>query len=213
MKRHNPPNRRTEGFTIIELLVATAVFATVLIVVTTGILQFSRVYYRGVTEANTQTAARTVVDLISQSIQFNGGAVSNTPGAVVAGNSYDFCVGSSEYSYRPGYKLVDKTPGTNETNHSLVVRQVSGCTGPTGGQDLSSASVTGRELLSPNMRLANVTVTNVSGDLYKVQVRVVFGDDDLLNNPTTATASCKGNAGSQFCAVSELSTMVVKRVE
>jgi hypothetical protein len=46
-----------------------------------------------------------------------------------------------------------------------------------------------------------------------VQVRVIYGDDDLLSNPTAANANCKSQAGSQFCAVSDLTTVVVKRVQ
>jgi len=201
------------GFTIVELLIATAVFSTVLIVVTTGILQFSSVYYKGVTETNVQNTARAIMDTIAQSIQFGGGAVSGT-GASTPGGSFDVCVGTVQYSYRLGYQLVDSGATGNQTYHSLLVQTVAGCSAPTGGQDMtSSGALSGRELLVPHMRLSNLVVTNVTGDLYKIQVRVVFGDDDLLDNPTAADASCKGNAGRQFCAVSDLSTVVIKRVK
>jgi len=41
----------------------------------------------------------------------------------------------------------------------------------------------------------------------------VYGYNDLLNNPTATNASCRGvRAGTQFCSISELSTVVVKRV-
>jgi prepilin-type N-terminal cleavage/methylation domain-containing protein len=215
MSHTTQPHRQTKGFTIIELLVATAVFSTVLIIVTTGILQFSRVYYKGVTEANVQNTARSIVDTISQGIQFGGGNIGETfSGTPTPGGNYDFCLGDVQYSYRPGYQLVDGSPGANQTKHALVVRTVSGCTAPTGGQDMSVSGVLpGRELLSPRMRISSLVVDNISGNLYKVQVRVVFGDDDLLNNPTAANASCKGNAGRQFCAVSDLSTVVIKRVQ
>src|SRR5690348_3775172 len=119
---------RNSGFTIIELLIATAVFSVVLVIVTTGIIQFSRVYYKSVNEANTQAAARNIMDTVSQAIQFGGGKVQGTTtGAITAGNSYDFCIGNNEYSYRPGFQLVDGTPGANQTQHSFVVRAVAAC--------------------------------------------------------------------------------------
>lgn len=203
--RHTP-----HGFTIVELLVALAVFSVVLVVITAAILQISRVYYKGVTETNVQATARSIIDTVSQAIQFSGGNVTDTV-AVTPGTSYDFCINNQEYSYRPGYKLVDSAPGMNETNHSLVVRTVSSCSSPT-GQNLSGA-VTGRELLAPNMRLSKMVVKNIGPNLYQVQVRVVYGSDDLLNSPTASNASCRGVSGRQFCAVSDLSTVVISRVK
>jgi prepilin-type N-terminal cleavage/methylation domain-containing protein len=202
--------QKASGFTIVELLVALAVFSVVLVVITAAILQISRVYYKGVTETNVQATARSIMDTVSQAIQFSGGNVTDTV-ATTPGTSYDFCINNQEYSYRPGYKLVDTSPGANQTNHALVVRTVSSCSSPT-GQNLSGA-VIGRELLAPNMRLSNMVVKNVGPNLYQVQVRIVYGDDDLLNNPTATNASCKGVAGRQFCAVSDLSTVVISRVK
>jgi len=205
----------TGGFTIVELMIATAVFAIVLMVVTTGIMQVTRVYYKGLTEANTQDAARSIMDSITQAIQFNGGAVSTTPASPSAGASYAFCVGNQQYSYTLGYELMDTPdPLQAQTYHALVVDTLSGCSASSPAQNVRAASITGRELLSPRMRLSNLSVTNVGANLYRVQVRVVYGDDDLLNNPTTTGAVCQSvRAGTQFCALSDLSSVVIKRVE
>jgi len=56
-----------------------------------------------------------------------------------------------------------------------------------------------------------------------VSVRVVYGDADLLRSPSAPDsphaamqpdATCQSvRAGTQFCASSELSTVVVKRVQ
>ncbi len=45
--------------------------------------------------------------------------------------------------------------------------------------------------------------------LYEITIRVVYGDDDLLNSDHNL---CVGGAGSQFCSISELSTVVQKRL-
>jgi prepilin-type N-terminal cleavage/methylation domain-containing protein len=210
------------GFTVIEMLVALAIFSVVLVVVTAAIIQISQIYYKGVNETQVQSTARAITDTVSQAIQFGGGTVTDTVASPTPGGSYAFCISNREYSYRPGYKLVDNTPGTNQTRHGMVVRTVAGCTGGTSGQDLSVASVSGRELMSPGMRLSKMVVKNVGPNLYQVQVRVVYGDDDLLYSPSAPAspngmlaqdATCRGTAGRQFCAVSELNTVVISRVK
>ena len=197
----------SKGFTIVELLIATLVFSVILLAVTVGIIQITRVYYKGINEANTQDTARGVMDTISQAIQFSGSAVSATQSSA-PGASTSFCIDNQQFSYILGYQLVESSPGTNQTTKALWQSTTSGCTGNPG------AAASGLELLSPKMRLSNLTVSQVNGDpnIWKVSVRVVYGDDDLLNNPTSTTASCKGDTGQQFCSVSELTTTVVKRV-
>lgn len=210
IKRHSTS---VQGFTVIELLVATAVFGVVLLVVTVAILQFTRVYYRGVTGSNTQEIARTVVDQISQAIQFNGGPVTQTVASPAPGGSYAFCVGNQQYSYAVGAQLAD-SPAPGQTRHALVVREAAGCTSSTPAQNMQGAAIVGRELLAPNMRLSRLQITNIGPGLYKISIRVVFGDDDLLNNPTSSNAACKNQPGStQFCAASDITTIVTKRVE
>jgi prepilin-type N-terminal cleavage/methylation domain-containing protein len=204
--------KNTKGFTVVELLVATAVFGVILLVVTVAILQFSRVYYKGVTETNTQETARSIVDKVGQAIQFNGGPVAETPLSPSAGTSYRFCTGNQQYSFRLGRQLVESSPGANQTYHALVVQDLAACPSQA-AQDLSVPGVTGTELLSTKMRLADIEVRSVGTNLYRIHVRVVFGDDDLLNNPTATNASCQAHQGSQFCAVSDITTVVTKRVE
>lgn len=213
--------RRQRGFTIIELLIATSVFSLVLLIVTIGITQISKVYYKGVTESNTQSTARAIMDTIAQAIQFNGGTTMATPGAPgypTPGGSFAFCVNNQQFTYRAGYQLVDGTPGANQTRHSLVVRPMAGCSST--AQNMAGTTVIGRELLSPNMRLSHLVVHSLGNDLYKVSVRVVYGDDDLLyspsgngSGPAAPDAACRSGAGQQFCSVSELSSVVISRVK
>jgi prepilin-type N-terminal cleavage/methylation domain-containing protein len=206
--------RNAKGFTIMELLIATVVFGVVLLVVTTAILQFTRVYYKGITESNVQETARTIADSIAQGIQFSGGMVTETVGTPTAGNSYAFCIGEYQYSYQVGHQLEDGAATGTKKPHALVRNYLAGCTSSSTPQSMSGSTVTGRELLAPDMRLAKMDIDNVGTDAYRVSVKVVYGDDDLLDNPTAATAKCKNiRAGTQFCAVSEITTTVVKRVE
>lgn len=215
MARRFNSRRHSRGFTIIELLIATVVFSVVLLVVTGGILQIARVYYKGVTEAATQNTARGVIDTVAQAIQFSGGDVTPSAGSPVAGTNYAFCVGDQQFSYRPGWQ-VENNPnaGKNQTWHALVQTNVGQCSSSTTIQPMQNQAISGRDLIGPHMRLSKMIVEPAGGNAWRVTVRIVYGDDDLLNNATAADASCKGvRAGTQFCSVAELSTVVVKRVE
>jgi prepilin-type N-terminal cleavage/methylation domain-containing protein len=217
MKRTNRTSLATNkaGFTIMELLISTVVFGVVLLVVSTAILQFTRVYYKGITESNVQETARGIADVIAQGIQFSGGPVTDTVPSPTPGNSYAFCIGERQYSYQVGHQLEDGSNGSGTKKpHAMVNNYVAGCTSSTPAQSMSAASVTGREMLAPKMRLAKMQVTNIGANLYQISVKVVYGDDDLLDNPTASSAKCRNiRSGTQFCAVSEITTTVTKRVE
>jgi len=211
--RQGQKKRQKSGFTIIELMIATLVFSVVMILITTGVLTFTKSYYRGLNQSSTQNAARTILENISQAIQFSGDAV--TVPITANNGSQGFCVGNQRYSYLLGGQLWDGTPDVaqHQVSHALVLDQSGSCGGAS-AQNLTGAGVTGTELLQPRMRLSKLDVTQISGGLYRITVRVVFGDDDLLNNPTAANASCKVSiSGSQYCAQSELSTIVKKRID
>lgn len=210
------PRSRQAGFTIIELLIATAVFSVILLVITTAVLQFTKQYYRGVVASSTQNVARTLIDDVSRSIEFNGGAVSP-----ISGNT-GYCIGSDKrYSYKLSRQVTDGggDPAVHQGLHALVSDTVTGCNGSTPALNVTTlGSLSGgslqnpRELLGQHMRLAKFNITPVGSDLYTITVRVIYGDDDLLTSPTSPSATCLGTTGSQFCAVSELTTTVKKRV-
>jgi prepilin-type N-terminal cleavage/methylation domain-containing protein len=207
-------SKRNRGFTIVELMIATLVFSVVLILITVGVLTFTKSYYQGINQSNTQNAARTIIESVSQAIQFSGDAVT-TP--ITSNNgSLGFCIGNQRYSYYLGGQLWDEgTPDAalHQVKHALVMDKSGSCAG-LAAQDIQGATVAGEEMLQPRMRLSKLTVENLSGGLYKVTVRVVFGDDDLLNNPAGPDANCKVSiSGSQFCAQSELSTIVKRRID
>lgn len=225
------PNQK--GFTIIELLIAMSIFTVLLLVLTGAVVQIGRLYYKGLTMSRTQEAARTVMDDLSRAIQYTPGIVKTT--LTPAGNSQGVCVGSRRYSFVPGRKLDKDVSG-----RSLVADQdLSGCTA---AQNLSSATA-GNELLADKMRVSQLRIQSSVEDptlapqAYRVTVRIVYGDDDLMCSPsvtvTTDGAHCSNGSGSisaallsssrdlqckniksgtQFCAVAELSTIVERRL-
>lgn len=195
------------GFTIIELMIATTVFSVVLILCSFALLQIGRTYYKGLTASKTQEEARSVIDEISRNIQFSGSSIAPT-----IGSSSVFCIGDQRYSYKLNQQVEDNTPfSTHQGYHALVVDSFPGCnTTSTPSQNLNSNSVNGRELVGIHMRLSKLQVIALGNNLYQINIRVVYGDDDLLN---ATFDSCGGfRAGTQFCAVSELSTSIQKRI-
>jgi len=197
------------GFTIVELMIATLVFSVILIAITVGVVTFTNDYYRGINSSTTQNVARNIIDTVSQAIQFNDANVVPMP----ALSPTTYCIGSVQFDF-----VLSKELGT-DTNHALWETPSSGCAA------ISPPIVTSKELLGPKMRLANFSINPVglAGNLYTIDVRVVYGDKDLLCSPavngsctSTATMSpanlarhdltCKSQAGSQFCSASELTT-------
>lgn len=219
-KSMNAHSNKQAGFTIIELLIATGVFAVLLLVITAGIINFTRQYYKGIVSSNTQSTARAVMSEVTQAIQF-GGVVTT---GLSNGSARGFCVDSKVFSYIIGQEVIDNGgSGANQGYHGLVVdtndTTCSSATLPT----VSTTAALGpntRELLAERMRLSNLTVTDNGNDTYTVHVRVLYGDDDVLQpSPSIAPVvwsneKCGASfTSSQYCAISDLTTTIQKRVQ
>ncbi|MBI5357460.1 prepilin-type N-terminal cleavage/methylation domain-containing protein [Candidatus Saccharibacteria bacterium] len=200
--------KSTGGFTIVELMIATSVFSFVLLVASTGVVAIGRLYYKGITSSKTQEAARSIIEDVSRARQFTGGNFSSggSPGGLQS-----FCFGQDRYTYQINNRVTDDT--TVGIRHD-VNTDVGNCDPIASG---------GTELLDKNMRLLNFTVSSVGGGQFSINVRVAYGENDLLstydnsgvpNGQPPSSGECKsGIAGSNFCAVSELATVVDKRIE
>jgi type II secretory pathway pseudopilin PulG len=210
------PRRKAAGFTVIELMIATLIFSMVMILITVGVLSFTRAYYKGMNQSNTQNAARTVLESISQAIQFSGDEVTSPIGTAGSNGSQGFCIGNQRFSYAPGWQLLDDDvvdQSLNQSRHALVMDKPGSC-GGLDAQDVRGNYVEGTELLQPRMRLSKLEVQQIgTTDMYRISIRLVYGDNDLLNDPTSPEANCKVSiSGSQYCAQAELSTIVKKRI-
>lgn len=214
------------GFTIIELMIATLVFSIVLLVITYGVLRFTDAYYKGVNSSTTQDTARSIMDTISQAVQFSGSTIVPTDGPGATDGTY-FCAANHIFVFVAGKQYMGGTP--TATNPGLFEATTDGC-------DPSLVVYSkGQELLGKHMRIANLQLTNDGSQSYTVSIRLAYssgGDpahdgDDLLCSPSvngSCTRStpltnfalpdlmCKSQTGSQFCATSALSTTVVQRI-
>lgn len=201
----NQRSLNARGFTVVEMMVATAVFSVVLLVCSIGLIQISRSFYKGVTVTTTQETARGVIDEIANSITYSG---SNPSGLLSSGPNRAYCIGATRISFLPGRMLGD-------VPHVLVADSPPVCSAPL---DLTNPSLPGavnpRELVAERMRVAKLVITPQTNRLYFVELRLVTGDDDALQNDNSPTADCSGLlAGAQFCASVELTTTVQKRIQ
>lgn len=226
-----PQQLKQRGFTLVELMIASVIFAIVLLVITQGLILIGRTYYRGTINNRTQETARSIVDDIAQSIQFSGGTIiAPLPKASPAVSG--FCVGQVRYSFALRQQY---TGGTNRK----FVRDSVPCVVGRNALSVSEmnetvvASRKGDELLGVNMRVVKLSVTQnptAEGDLYDISLRLAYGGGESLCSPavsgdcdrtddsgTSATAGdlvCKNNRTlQQFCSVVEINTTVNKRLK
>jgi prepilin-type N-terminal cleavage/methylation domain-containing protein len=229
-----------QGFTIIELMIATAVLSTLILVATIIIINIGNLYDKGVNLAHTQDAVRDITDEMAQDIKFSGYSVvsdPNTTATPIDGPSsitprsavlHAYCVGSVRYSYVIGYELGSNTQIDGVTNPYPTVPAVlwrdtnpNGPNGACSAVDLFSpaaltADGSGVELAPSGTRLTDFAVTGGETTPYNISVMLVYGDYDLLSNYTpgnqSTTVECSGNNGDQFCATASLTTNVARRL-
>lgn len=219
---------RAAGFTILELMIAALAFSVVLLVIAVGVISVTDAYYKGVISSQTQAAARVIMNELSQAIEYGQGV---NPG-LTSSNVQGVCVDNTIYAYYPGIEVTDSNPQTarHQGYHGLIAssgvscstsipNNVVGYLSPP-GNFTGSLPVGTRELLSQHMRISVLSVTPVTGagisNSWQIHVRIIYGDDDLLTKPVTAgnlpTELCRNTKGQQFCAVSDLSTIVQQRL-
>ena len=217
----NQVQKTTKGFTVIELMIATAVFSTVLLLCATAIMQVGRMFYKGTVVNKTQDTARQVVDDIIQAIQFGGNdngfratasaTFSNGLGPITV---QSLCLGTVRYSY-----VNDRSLGSNTSTQLPHIlwkdhTSVGNCTPldiTNTNPPLSSAD--GQEMMGDNMRIPILSVPSPnSASIWAVNVVVSYGDADVFVTGSNFGQCVSSRIGGQFCAVSSINTNVVKRL-
>ena len=232
---HVKKHKNQEGFTLVELMVSTVIFSLVLMAVTVALVQISRLYYRGVTQARTQEVTRNVSDEISQSIQFSAQNVSppnyptNTtvgpniePNNRGAGNDqFYFCVGPKRYSFAID-RMVSRDTADNANKYSAHGMWVdvpsTGCanaaTPPTPLNLEDGVLSDGRELLQENMRITKLELTPINDELWTLNLNIAYGEEEFFFETADGRKICEGSRiGVELCATSELSLTILRRVQ
>lgn len=220
------------GFTIVELLIATAVFAVVLLVAQASFVQIGHLFYRGVSINQTQEAA----DHIFQDINGNFQTAPSVGGSINSpSGGYDYyCVGNTRYTYRINNEVDSSAATTDHTasgNYGILKDTLPGagaaCATPcsdTGGAACPTGTVQLKspvELLGNKMRIEKFCISqstvacnfNNGANLYNVSIVLAYGDDNTLTYHTPgdySTVACQGDSHNDFCAVSSINTAVYK---
>jgi len=215
-------NNNQQGFTIIELMIATAVFSMVLLIATVAVIMVTNSYVKGDIQSETQDTTRSVLMTLAQDVQFNTASSVNT--GVYDGSQYGFfCIGNDVYAYQ-----LNKEIGNSTIYHALL--EFSGSCPSNLAQfmtayapDLSGPSGGGNsahELLANNLRLEQLSVTHSSSgsEAYTITVSVAYGNagSSIVATPASSgyTYSCPPESlGGQFCADSSLTTTVTPRIQ
>lgn len=194
---------RQSGFTIIELMIATAVFSVILLIVTVGIMYFTRSYYNGVYKSATQNVARDIVNAVSGAIRFGSGDVDFTNATGVP-DAY-FCTGGYVFFAKIGEQYI----AGDATKAGFYMQPK-----PAGACSVPADKVGRKQLLGDRMRVTHIAITDHSNGLYAFDVGVAYGDGDLLepNTGIGIDVRCKTEAGSEYCAVAKQSATVQQRL-
>ncbi len=201
-------HRSQSGFTILELLIASMIFSTILLLCTYGIIQIGNTYYRGGALVRTQNANRKAVDSLSSAIQYGGndivpavpsGSVAEILVGATTTDVKTVCVGNLRLRFK-----TNKYVGQGEEDWAILSDQ-EGATCTVG----STLRGDGKELLGQGMRITELKITKLSSN-YSIKLAIAFGSNDLIDNDT---GLCKSGAGSQFCATSVFETTVQRRVQ
>jgi len=181
---------REQGFTLIELLMAMAVFSFMLIIVATGFVQVVRVYQSGIASRTTQQNARLIMDDIVKLIR-------TSEAAVVVDDSVFY---SHVCLTRNGQLLEYGIDASGNLRQGVITDD----TCPLPVFDSSWRVVNDPAVQVTNFRL-DTTPPNNNG-LGTVFVTLTLASLNNLGNLNATKDACLPGVGSQFCAVTTLSS-------
>ncbi len=221
------------GFTIIELLIATAIFTVILIITTTSIIGISQTYVKGSVENQTQQSARSILSSISQDIEFNNATninISDFSSPASSDERY-FCIGNDVYVFKINKYLSFSHTGSEYSNIGLIRYASNSCpTAATLPTSLSTMPQGYTELLANHERIGQLNIKQININnfhAYTISLEIGYGSNSLLgisssspyyNDSTIPSASttipyqCQSGLDSSFCAVSILTTTVAPRI-
>lgn len=222
----------SNGFTIIELLIATVALSILLVIITAAVFYISKTYIKGQVIDNTQNTARSIISDLSTDFEYtpNADIVAPANGQINVYTSsshtgpgtpmYYFCAGQDVYAYQRDVEI------TSSSTLGLIKFLDTNC-------PAASATITlpgqYQELLSHNERLGQLSITQGTSasagiPAYTVAVTVDYGSNQVLNRTTPSSASNPANEGvnyqcssgisfaTGFCAISTLTTTVIPRI-
>lgn len=228
-----PPN----GFTIVELMIAMSILSVLLLISSLTLISIGRLYSKGVNEAATQNTTRNITNNLASQLQLAG----STP-VINPGGQPVICIGSQRYTYQLAHELTSASNDhvlwhdtmTGTTGCSAL--NLNSNTPGAGDPDVVPGS--GSEMVPLHMRLTDFSLAPGTGSNYDLIIGVAYtsggisgGDDLLCNSAVPSECStpgvtphihilnhtgghilCRGRSGTEYCAVSLLTTNVGRRL-
>jgi len=213
--------RDSGGFTIAEISIATAIFAVILLIAMAIFFGIGRIFYKGISVSQTQEATEQVYQDIAGN--FQGASSVSIPTGQPNGYYY-YCIGNTRYTYNPNYEVdlnnpspSHAAPGSGGTFGILKDSLPGGCATPC--DDINPLTICSPpnvkfnnpvELLGQKMRVSQFSITPSANNpnLYKLDLVIAFGDDDVLDTTDPANPVCKTGVGSEFCSVNRIDTAI-----
>lgn len=217
-------NNKQTGFTLVELMISTAVFAVVIVIGLYGFIQVGRFYTKSINIIRTQEAARNLIMDIANQFQLTSGIYQNRvtsldPDDQLQDGENIICVGNKAYVY----KINSVESGNNHAITSFVISP-----GTCSARDSDPVY-----LLRPGARIIQLDVSpypdDTTGPLFEITVALLYAPvdnatpqgTDLIEVGTTPddpnyynTWFCSSAVrGSEYCSLSRLTTSVYKRVQ
>ena len=189
-------SRDQSGFTIIEILLAMAIFSFVMITIITAFTQIIRSYRKGVVSQRTQESTREIVDLISKEARNSSDVEVKTAGGG-ASLVRLLCFNNTVFEYRKAGK-------------TLKQRSSEDCVSSTAGESVVSDELDVLDFVADDK-------SSVNGTKLGFNLTIAVGTDNgtggagLLDS--TGKVCDPSKAGSQFCSTSSLTTSIGLRGE
>ncbi|MGH7196153.1 MAG: PilW family protein [Candidatus Saccharimonadales bacterium] len=205
-------NLQQTGFTLVELLLALAFVAFVLIFAITATIQVMRTYNKGlaVKEIN-QTARATVEDMVRIG-RSTSPSVLNTSTI----NDGRVCFGGVSYVWN----FTDRATNVYADDGRVVFARVNDAGGTMCNNQSGSYPKVDRddatELLTGRVWVHDVDVSLSAGNLIDISLQLSTADDPgspALEPDPIQGVVCKADTSGQFCAVARFSTTVAIRGE
>lgn len=220
----------SQGFTLVELMVALSILATILIMSTVIMMQISRWYSKGVNSASVQNATRNITADITSALQFSGAtpiANAGSPQSFGGTNMQvgALCLGKVRYTF-----VIDRKLGTDHSTtpptvtHHVLWRDTMSTSASCNPLNLTTsgvpndantnAAIGGYEMVPGSTRLTQLELveTPAGSGLFRLTVGMAYGDRDLIII-NGGKASCRGDKGTEYCAASNAQTTVSRRLK
>lgn len=191
------------GFSMIELLLAMAIFSMALVIVSAGFINIVRLYQSGLASRSTQQNARLLLEEMSRTVRDSGSA---TPVAVTTG------VGGvtvfSRVCLQNGSRIVVfAVDGAGNLRQGTTTAP--NCPAPV--FDSSWKTINDSSVRVTQFAVDSTGKVGPAGGTVMMTITVASNNNINNLDPNTNNTTCRPGAGSQFCAVTTLSSTATLR--